>query len=235
MKIKVDIEGFLENIETYAVDEEYDYTYYLVSYELQRMQIPKMIGGLKPEHMVPILLFLREWMPGGWINWCEKTGKWWHMNSKLCHALNDLHRDFNRLNDVNLMQFNPDLHGNYVVRIFGMINDLEFASSEKAIATVTSKIIHLFSPELLVMWDSNVIRDSGFQPNADGYLHFLSKMKELAEQLQPYLDRINSKAQELKRRATEIYGEQICSEKSLAKFIDENNWIKSRKHRRSYR
>jgi len=234
MKIEIDIEKFLENIETYAMDEEYDYTYYLISYKLQRMQITKMIGKLKPEHMSPILLLLRDWMPGGWVHWSEKTEKRWQMGFELCKALNNLNREFNLLDNVDLMQFDVDLHGLTVMRIFETINNLEFASSIEAIATVTSKIIHLLNPNLFVMWDTRIIKFYSFQPNGEGYLEFLTKMKKVATQLKFHQSRIVDKTEELRKRAAEVYGEQICSKKSLAKLIDENNWIKTRRPRSKY-
>ena len=235
MKVRINIQEFLENIGSYAEDTEYDYTYYLISYELKRMQITKMIGELKPEHMSPILLFLRDWMPSGWVIWSEKTRKRWQMGSKLCETLNELSSNFSLLCKIDLVHFDRNLHGSVIMRIFERISDLRLAASKEAIATVTSKIMHLLSPKLFVMWDTRIISSHGFQPNANGYLEFLVEMKELARQLQPYLSRINEKAEEIRKRSCEIYGEQICSEKSLAKLIDENNWIKARKYRSNYR
>jgi len=39
MEVGIDIEKFLNNIESYAEDTGYDYTYYLVKRELERIQI----------------------------------------------------------------------------------------------------------------------------------------------------------------------------------------------------
>jgi len=231
MKVRIDVEGFLKNIESYAEDTDYDYTYYLILNELKRMQISKMIGRLEPEHLNPILLFLRDWMPSGWVMWSEKEERRWQMGLKLCEALNELHTDFSLLNKIDLLHFNHDIHGNAVKRIFEQISDLELAASREAIATVTSKVMHLLNSELFVMCDTRIIASYGFQPNPDGYLEFLVRMKGLAKQLQPYLGRITEKAEKLKKRSSEIYGEQICPVKSLAKLIDESNWIETRKRR----
>ena len=235
MKVRIDAQEFLRNIESYAEDTEYDYTYYLISHELRRMQISKMIGKLSLEHMNPILLFLRDWMPSGWVTWSEKGGKRWEMGSKLCTALNKLSSDFNFLRKLDLMNFVPELHGNTIIKIFEQISGLELAVSEEAIATVTSKIIHLLDPKLFVMWDTKIIGYYSLQPNANGYLEFLVEMKKFAKQLQSRLNEINKKAEEFRKKSCELYGEQICSEKSLAKLIDESNWIEVRKRRDSYR
>lgn len=233
MKVGIDAKRFLSNVESYAENTKYDYTYYLVAHELERMQITERIGELRPEHMNPILLLLRDWMPAGWISWSERTGKRWQMDSELCEALNELKDEFVRLSELGLEHLEPITHGNAVKRIFKRICDLKLAVSEKAIATVASKVMHLLNPKLFVMWDTRIIDFYKSQPDADGYLEFLVSMKELARQLQPNLSRINEKAEKLRKRAGEVYGMEICSEKSLAKLIDENNWTETRKYMRA--
>lgn len=234
MKARIDIDEFLKNIESYAEDTDYDYTYYLISNELKRMQISEIIGWLKPEHLNPILLFLRDWMPSGWVMWSEKGERRWQMGPRLCRVLNELSKDFTLLHEITLLHFESNTHGSAGKRIFKQISNLELAATKETIATVTSKIIHLLNPELFVMCDTKIIRSYGFQPVADGYLEFLASMNDLAKQLQPHLDRINEKAEELRKKSCEVYGEQICSKKTLAKLIDENNWIKTRKYRHRY-
>jgi len=231
MRAGINVRNFLNNMESYAEDTSYDYTYYLIVYELERMQISERIGQLRPEHMNPILLFLRDWMPAGWVGWSEKKGRRWQMDSELCEALNSLKDEFIALRAADLEYFEPNQQGDTVKTIFERICDLKLAASEKAVATVTSKIMHLLNPKLFVMWDTRIIDFYNFQPNADGYVKFLVRMKELTQQLQPYADRIKEKAEELRREACEVYGTEICSEKSLVKLIDENNWMETRRKR----
>jgi len=225
MKVEINVERFLNNIK----NTKYDYTYYLITHELERLKITERIGELRPEHMNPILLFLRDWMPSGWVSWSEKKGRWWQMGSELCKVLNGLRNEFLKLRDLDLEHFEPDRHGNAVKRIFECIYELKPAVSEEAIATVASKVMHLLKPKLFVMWDTKIIGFYKCPPNAEGYLEFLVEMKKLAGQLQSHLNRIKEKAEELRKVAGEAYGMELCSEKSLAKLIDEYNWYQSRR------
>jgi len=231
MKASLHIGEFLSDLESYAKDTKFDYTYYLVVYELRRMQIAKRIGGLKPEHMSPILLLLRDWMPAGWVGWSERTKRRWKMDSELCDTLNKLRNEFTTLHALDLEHFEPDRDGSKVKGIFEKIYALKLGVSEKAIATVTSKIMHLVAPKLFVMWDTGIIDFYRCKPNAEGYLTFLVEMTNVAKQLQRNIGRIRQKAEELRKRAGEVYGIEICSEKSLAKLIDESNWMKTRRTR----
>ena len=220
-----DINQFVNNIERYSEETKYDYTYYLITHELQRMKIADKVGKLEPKHMSPILLFLRDWMPSGWTRWSERTGKRWRMDSRLCEALNGLEEELTKLRDLDIEHFKPNKHGNAVRRIYKRIYELRLGVSEEAIATVTSKIMHLLNSKLFVMWDTRIINSRGLRPNADGYLEFLTMMNDTVKQLKPHLGKIEKKAEELRKRASEVYGIEICSEKSLAKLVDENNWI----------
>lgn len=229
MKAEVDIARFLDNLDSYALGTAFDYTYYLILSELERLQTTSRIGNLKPGDMNPIVLLLRDWMPGGWVAWSEKTGKRWQMNTELCDVLNRLKNEFSLLSKIDLISFKPDQNGPCAERIYEKIFGLKWGVSEKAVATVTSKILHLLVPKLFVMWDTKIIDFFQLPPNADGYLKFLVKMQEVGKQLQQHQSEIREKTEELRKRASEIFDDGFCSEKSLAKLIDESNWIETRK------
>jgi hypothetical protein len=227
MGAAIGIDKFLDNIEKYARDTRYDYSYYLTTYELERMHVAENIGELRPGHMAPIMLFLRDWMLAGWIRWTEKN--WTQMDSELSGALSELRKEFGTLHDTDLVHLQPE-HIDAVKTIFGRTCELSLASGEKAIATVASKILHLLNSQVFVMWDTAIIDFYGGKPDGEGYIEFLAQMKDFAEQLQPHLDKINKKADELRTKAKAIYGKEICSSKTLAKLIDECNWIETRSH-----
>jgi hypothetical protein len=224
MNREIDIERFLSNMGKYAATK-YDYSYYLVAYELKRMQVAERIGSLTPSHMRPIFLFLRDWMLSGWIKWTEDN--WENMDTQLCNCLNKLSEEFHELENTDLLHFEI-LHQAPTRSIFEEISKLKLGASQETVATVASKILHLLNSGLFVIWDTRIIRSFKCTPNAEGYLGFLTQMKSFAEELRPYLGRINETALRLRTKAEEKYGLEVCSEKSLAKLIDEHNWIETR-------
>jgi len=232
MDVEINVREFLRNIESYARDSKYDYTYYLLLQEMKRMRIFENIGNLKPEHMSPIFLFLRDWMLGGWVIWFEKRNRYRRMYSELCKSLNYLKNEFISLHYVDLENFEPDNHGDVIKTIYNRIYDLKLAASKEAMGTVTSKILHLLKQNLFVMWDTGIINYYKLKSDAEDYIRFLVKMKELAQKLNPHSKKIKEKSSELRSQSCEIYGTKICSEKSLAKLIDEYNWIKTRRRKK---
>lgn len=231
MEIEVNIEEFLRNIESYAKKAQYDYSYYSTLDELRKMRISTMIGKLQPEHMNPILSFLREWMPLGWRIWFANQADQRQIGVELCQNTNRLEHDFAELHKTALLNLKPEMHSDAAKRIFQRISDLKLAVSQEAIATVTSKIIHLFNQEVFVMCDTNIIHFYDFKPDADGYDGFLMHMSGRAKRLQPYMSRIDECAEKIRRKSCKIYGEQICCKKTLAKLIDEDNWVKTRRNK----
>lgn len=94
-------------------------------------------------------------------------------------------------------------------------------------ATATSKILHIINPDLFVMWDQNILKHYHHKnllisDSAQGYVAFLSLMSEMGREVT--LDFHKSHPQS----SPEVY---LCEklgynlQKSLAKFIDEYNWI----------
>jgi hypothetical protein len=221
MKDTIDIDKLLISMEKYAATR-YDSSYYQTTYELRKMRISEKIGELDTWNVWPILLFIRDWMPDGWKGWTKTN--WKNMDSQLCNVLNSLSIEFHELSRLDLMNLQP-AYNNSLKRVFEAISGLKLGAGEEAVATVTSKILHLLNSQLFVMWDTRIIDRYQCQPNAEGYLRFLYRMKQLAEELRPYLGRIMQKEEELRKRAATIYGMEMCLEKTLAKLVDEYNWI----------
>jgi len=94
--------------------------------------------------------------------------------------------------------------------------------------TAISKILHLFNPEIFVMWDKNIREKYGAKEEAKGYLDFLKSMQAEVKKV------LEEKAKEKECNIKEVI-EEICRElpskklgqkyrKTLAKLIDEYNW-----------
>lgn len=221
----VSLDRFLGDLTDYAKQTQFDYSYYLISSELKRMRIMEKLGDLVPSHMNPILLFLRDWMPSGWVMWSEKKGKRWELDQKLCQVLNKLRVQFASLAGTDITHFQADQHSIAVERIFKDVHAIDLGSSQISGSTVTSKIMHLLNPELFVMWDTDIIGAYGLEASEKGYREFLTTMKEFAISLQPHLDRIKQTQEDLRLESAELYGAEFYFRKSFAKLLDEYNWI----------
>lgn len=96
-------------------------------------------------------------------------------------------------------------------------------------ATATSKLLHLLQPNLFVMWDNKIlaschknnpnIRDSG-----TGYCAFLRLMQEMAINIHEAFNRQN---QGQRDDPATFLSEQLQYDQpqTLAKFVDEYNWV----------
>ena len=93
--------------------------------------------------------------------------------------------------------------------------------------TATSKTMHILKPDLFVMWDSNILshyrkRNPQINDTGYGYLAFLSTMSEMAQEVTHDFEKLYPTSK------PEIF---LCEKlgytlrKSLAKFMDEYNWI----------
>lgn len=225
MGFEINFERFIKNIVEYAEQTGFDYTYYLTMRELDRMQIPHPIDRLTPDHLAPILLFLRDWMPGGWVKWSEDSGRRWQFDSELCEALKKSGEALRIARDLDLAHFDPASHGKLLKDTFERICELRMGSSKEAIATVASKVLHLLNPKLFVMWDTKIIDRYEFEADPEGYLRFLVEMKKLATQLNSHSMEISETTEKIRKKSDEIYGTEFCMKKSMAKLLDEYNWI----------
>jgi hypothetical protein len=103
----------------------------------------------------------------------------------------------------------------------------EFDTIPRFGPTATSKVMHILNPDLFVMWDSAILlhyRKTNPQINGagNGYLAFLLTMSYIAREVTKDFQKFCSTA------TPEAF---LCRKlgytlsKSLAKFIDEYNWI----------
>lgn len=125
---------------------------------------------LKEEHLEQIIkIFLIQWgMMGRTVN--RKELEW----KKLHKQLRDSKEVFKKLHNKSLLEINLD--------------DEEMAKSIKEAyslmkikyigPTAISKILHLFNPEIFVMWDEEIRKLYKVKGTANGYLEFLKKMKK---------------------------------------------------------
>jgi hypothetical protein len=97
-------------------------------------------------------------------------------------------------------------------------------------ATAISKILHLFNPELFVMWDEDIRRRKyKVEGSASGYLKFLKQVKkELEEAVEEEAKRTGESEKEIVERiCKELPSKKLgqgYDRKTLAKLVDEYNW-----------
>lgn len=107
----------------------------------------------------------------------------------------------------------------------GLIEDMfkQLSAIKNIGPTSTSKILHLLKPETFVMWDAEIAKCYNVSMNEKGYVEFLGKMKNMLVELLEEYSRERGWS-DAEARLTSKYGG-----KSLAKLIDEYNWLKTRK------
>ena len=89
--------------------------------------------------------------------------------------------------------------------------------------TATSKVLHMINPKLFVMWDNDICAGCLLALNAASYSYkFMPSMqREINEAISTYMKDHNS------NRITAIKEVMsVCDGKTLAKLVDEYNWIK---------
>jgi len=92
----------------------------------------------------------------------------------------------------------------------------------------TSKTLHQILPKLFVMWDNPICNKLGLELSARSYVHdFLPLMKQEVNEavttyMQDHICKRNVAIYSIIKRCCEISG----YEKTLAKLVDEYNWIK---------
>jgi hypothetical protein len=92
--------------------------------------------------------------------------------------------------------------------------------------TAVSKVLHLIAPGSLMMWDDAIRQDQLPQlravENADGYVKFLGKMRIMARNVTSDFETSHG-SNEPASYLSEKLG--LLPPLSLAKFIDEYNWL----------
>jgi len=144
---------------------------------------------------------------------------------QLVDAIRELRGELERLKGVRLTDVNLDDK-----RIEESIRRIyERISSVKGVgATSASKIMHVLNPNLFVMWDSDIRSDYDMGEGSKDYLNFIRMMQEKAIAFLKYFgEERGCGRDEAERLLSEEHGG-----KSIAKLIDEYNWLRTRKWRR---
>jgi len=92
-------------------------------------------------------------------------------------------------------------------------------------ATSTGKLLHVLQPRLFVMWDGGIREHCEVAENMDGYCTFLGLMQGLAQEVNEAFQLAHPNNQE-GPSAYLSQTLQIHPPKTLAKYIDEYNWVR---------
>jgi len=92
--------------------------------------------------------------------------------------------------------------------------------------TATSKVLHMINPKLFVMWDNDICAGCLLALSASSYSYrFMPSMKrEINEAINTYLKDYNCDRKTAIKKIS-----SFCNGRTLAKLVDEYNWIKYRK------
>lgn len=125
--------------------------------------------------------------------------------------------DFNQKKDI-VGEREQLLNSKIVYIVFSMFSNI----GDRFRWVATSKMLHLINPKLFVMWDNPICDAYHLQVGASSYAYeFLPKMKEEAnEVITTYMKDYDNNRDEAIKQIESKYG------KTLAKLIDEYNWIK---------
>jgi predicted metal-dependent hydrolase len=216
-------EEFWKAIELYGELTKYDYDYYLIMHELDKMQVREYLrnGRLDCKHVLPIRSFLTLWGGRGRPRWNDLKDRATRLN-KAFEGLEELWRS-------SILSLNLDKLEVKIEQAFKKVN---------AGPVFTSKVLHLLLPEVFVMWDGDIIeckRDlrqffpSVFVKSPSGYIKFLLEMKDFAYYLVEEIgsEEIEKKTKEIQEKANKSYPHLKPRAKTLAKLIDEFNWTKA--------
>jgi hypothetical protein len=208
--------SLIENVDKYSYKNEHIYFKTIASLEQIRKDLSKidetkhLIGILKP--------FLIKWGRMGRVVGRDSLD--WR---SLCEKLRSLEIDFGNLRSERFrtIDFEKDDISDSITHIYAKIDPLEYLGSP----TTISKTLHVFNPEIFVMWDADIrkrynSKNSFIQPNADGYFEFLKEtQKEIIDALN---DGKKVTGKELNEVEMEIRNRY--ENKTLAKIIDEYNY-----------
>lgn len=170
-----------------------------------------------------IKLFLIHW--GSMARVVSRKGLKW---IELAETLRNLEKEFGELRKRKMLtvDFNDNTVASSIKTIYKKIRSYKYLGSP----TTTSKILHLLNPEIFVMWDKAIFvsyhrRNNHIDYSPEGYLEFLKEMqKEITEAVYGYKTETGKELNEIERELRERY-----SNKTLAKIIDESNWIRKNK------
>lgn len=170
---------------------------------------PKNFRNPSKEDIKEILDFLNSWQ----CRIPKVDGE-----ASIKRAIGNMAKSVSDLMDCELGSLDED-RLKIIKKIFASISSEE-AGKRTIGPTAASKIMHILLPKICVMWDDGISSHYGFAHNAEGYIRFLSEMKELRTVvLDDYTRRYGADEQNAEKR--------ICDKlkkKYFTKLIDEYNY-----------
>lgn len=186
--------------------------------------VQENLNKLEQAHVEEIIrLFLVNW--AGMRRTVKRGDTEW---SKLTERLRNSDEFFQKLR-ISHNSFSEIVFGEEIVSTIKRV--YESAKVKNIGSTAISKILHLLNPELFVVWDDKIRTKYDVRGSANGYVEFLKKMqKEINEALLEEAKNKGCSRDEVARRICEELpskklGREFVRKKSLAKLIDEYNWI----------
>lgn len=221
-------EQFESVVRIYPKIANYDQSYELLMGDNEFIERLKKKPGLKELHK--IIEFLNKW--GCMIKCGNESAKM--LLSVITDNLQLL--DFLRKYSIEDVDFDGKIFGdNFCLRVKDLIILLysKFRHVDfKFGATATAKILHILVPNLLVMWDKDILdnyqrRNIGVSDSPPDYINFLISIKDLSDEISKefYSAEIHLSG---KGKDHGSYLSMIihCNPpKTLAKFLDEYNWV----------
>jgi len=136
-----------------------------------------------------------------------------NLYSKLDHCK----PDFDALVNEDLAVVNIEISSDKIRKVFD--------SLEPAIgSTGTSKVMHMIRPRLFVMWDRDIRNEFGYKWGIGrDYIDFMRKMYQWAKDLTDSFRKAQRNVSDDHEARERI--EEMCSGKTLAKLLDEYNYI----------
>jgi len=137
--------------------------------------------------------------------------------------IRELESEFDKIRNSKLFtyDFNNQTNSQTIRTIYSRIREIPYLGGQ----TSATKILHLFNPEIFVMWDIDILKDynsrnSKVSSNPHGYVEFLKEVqKELRELLTEQSKKTGKKIEDIELELRKRY-----NNKTLARIIDEYNW-----------
>jgi len=197
-----------------------EYVYFKTLEELKNVR--KDLSTLTKARMEEVVkIFLLQWgQMGRTVN--RKDLNW----EQLTNNLRNQKESFRRLQSETLLDI--DLDDKEVTDI--IMEVIKSVRVRHIGPTAISKILHLFNPELFVMWDDRIRKKYLVGGNENCYLDFLKAVRQdVEEAIEGHARKSGIDKEEIiERICRELPSKKLgqkYSRKTLAKLIDEYNWI----------
>ena len=164
--------------------------------------------------------FLTQWGMMGRV--VEREGLRW---MELGETLRSLEKEFKELWGESFLtiEFNEEKFSRAIKSIYSRLDPIPYIGGPTSIP----KILHLFNPEIFVMWDTKIRenyrkKNNRIRDTPEGYLEFLKEVqKELKEAVRERQRETGKGLDDVEQEIRSRY-----NNKTLARIVDEYNWIK---------